>query len=270
MKKASPWIHLGRWAVGLSLFSATIVIAGARRSGGSSGDASGANLKQLGDCLWWATATLTTVGYGEHFPVTLGGRLVAVSIMVFGVAIIGAVAAMVAFGFGHRFAQRIEEAVRHVESQQTSELEMLTAASRATATAAAAAVTPAGLQELMVTVPDADCAASLTWLLARLGWHPSADDDGLGWAQGGTRLRLAVRPWTTPVGVQGRLTFGAGKYDRMVRIAREALRHGFHRMDPRPGSRIPGTGLVEPASLQTDDRVVLRTASGFEVALVVS
>ncbi len=270
MKKASPWIHLGRWAVGLSLLSAALVVGAGSAVWRLERSEPEANLTELHDCLWWAMVTLCTVGYGEHFPVTLGGRLVAVLLMVSGIAIIGAVAAMVAFGFGHRFAQRIEEAVRHVESQQTSELEMLTAASRATATAAAAAATPAGLQELMVTVPDADCAASLTWLLARLGWHPSADDDGLGWAQGGTRLRLAVRPWTTPVGVQGRLTFGAGKYDRMVRIAREALRHGFHRMDPRPGSRIPGTGLVEPASLQTDDRVVLRTASGFEVALVVS
>ncbi len=269
MKKASPWIHLGRWAVGLSLLSATIVISGGSAVWRLERDASGANLKHWGDCLWWATATLTTVGYGEHFPVTLGGRLVAVSIMVFGVAIIGAVAAMVAFGFGHRFAQRIEEAVRHVESQQTSELEMLTAASRASAPTAVAAA--AGLQELMVTVPDADCAASLTWLLARLGWHPSADDDGLGWAQGGTRLRLAVRPWTTPVGVQGRLTFGAGKHDRMVRIAREALRHGFHRMEPRPAAvRALGSSAAEPAPRPSGDRVVLRTASGFEVALVVS
>jgi len=265
VKKASPWIHLGRWAVGLSFVSVALVLGSGSAVWRLERDAPEANLTEWHDCVWWAMVTLCTVGYGEHFPVTLGGRLVAALLMISGIAVIGAVAALVAFGFGHRFAQRIEEAVRHVESQQTSELEMLAAASRAHAP-----ISPAGLQELMVTVPDADCAASLTWLLARLGWHPSADDDGLGWAQGGTRLRLAVRPWTTPVGVQGRLTFGAGKYDRMARIAREALRHGFHRMESRPGARLAGSRLTEPASLQSDDRVVLRTASGFEVALVVS
>lgn len=264
MKKASPWIHLVRWALGLSGLSAVVVIGGGSAVWRLERDAPGANLEHWGDCLWWAIATLTTVGYGEHFPVTLGGRLVAVTIMVFGVAIIGAVAAMVAFGFGHRFANRLEEAVRHVESQQTSEIEMLQAARDRGPHAAAE---PAGLQEVLVSVPDSDCAASLTWLLARLGWHPAADDAGMGWAQGGTRMRLAIRPWTTPVGVQGRLTFGAGRQDRLARIAREALRHGFHRIEhPAPTSSVPTLELAAAVP----ERVVLRTASGFEVALVAS
>jgi len=262
VRKASPWIHLGRWALGLSLLSASIVTLGGSAVWRLERDAPTANLEHWGDCLWWATATLTTVGYGEHFPVTLGGRLVAVFIMISGVAIIGAVAAMVAFGFGHRFAARLERAVLQVESKQVEDA--------GHATLVSAPAEPVGLQELTVSVPDADCAASLTWLLARLGWHPSADDDGLGWAQGGTRLRLAVRPWTTPVGVQGRLTFSAGKHDRMLRISREALRHGFHRMEARAGARVAGSAPATPSSLQADDRVVLRTASGFEVALRVS
>ena len=50
----------------------------------------------IGDSLWWAVATMTTVGYGDHVPVTLAGRLVAAVVMMAGVAVIGAVAAGVA------------------------------------------------------------------------------------------------------------------------------------------------------------------------------
>ncbi|MBL8929186.1 MAG: two pore domain potassium channel family protein [Kineosporiaceae bacterium] len=265
MKTASPWVHLIRWALGLTGLTAAVVVSGASAVWFFERDDPEANLRLWSDCLWWAVVTVCTVGYGEHFPVTIGGRVTAVLVMIMGVSIIGAVAAMIAFGFGYRFAARLEEAVRHVESQQTSELQMLQAAAH---DRSAAVSEPDGLQELLVSVPDADCAASLTWLLARLGWHPAADDDGMGWARGGTRLRLAIRPWTTPVGVQGRLTFGAGRHDRMTRIAREALRHGFHRVDP---SATPsGARLASELATAVIERVVLRTASGFEVALVVS
>ncbi|MBK6872328.1 MAG: two pore domain potassium channel family protein [Kineosporiaceae bacterium] len=263
MKKASPWVHLVRWAVGLTALSMVVVLGGATAVWYFERDHPEANLREWHDSLWWAVVTVCTVGYGEHFPVTIGGRMIAVLVMMTGIAIIGAVAAMVAFGFGYRFAARLEEAVRHVESQQTSEIEMLQAARDRTPHIQE----PAGLQELLVSVPDSDCAASLTWLLARLGWHPAADDAGMGWAQGGTRMRLAIRPWTTPVGVQGRLTFGAGRQDRLARIAREALRHGFHRIEnPAPTSSVPTLELAAAVP----ERVVLRTASGFEVALVAS
>jgi voltage-gated potassium channel len=59
-------------------------------------DASGANIRSFGDALWWSATTVTTVGYGDHFPVTTTGRLVAVALMVVGIACIGAVTAGVA------------------------------------------------------------------------------------------------------------------------------------------------------------------------------
>jgi voltage-gated potassium channel len=53
-----------------------------------------ANIKTGGDSLWYSLVTITTVGYGDRFPVTLGGRITAFFIMFMGVGIIGALASI--------------------------------------------------------------------------------------------------------------------------------------------------------------------------------
>jgi voltage-gated potassium channel len=58
--------------------------------------APGANIKTFGDALWWSATTVTTVGYGDHYPVTTAGRFVAVGLMIVGIATVGAVTAAVA------------------------------------------------------------------------------------------------------------------------------------------------------------------------------
>ncbi|MGW9596337.1 potassium channel family protein [Streptomyces chartreusis] len=50
-----------------------------------------ATMKTFGDALWWASATLTTVGYGDITPVTTRGRSIAIAMMVGGLALLGAV-----------------------------------------------------------------------------------------------------------------------------------------------------------------------------------
>ncbi len=55
-----------------------------------------ANITTGGDALWWSFATITTVGYGDQFPVTAIGRLVAVVVMFAGVGIIGSLASILA------------------------------------------------------------------------------------------------------------------------------------------------------------------------------
>jgi voltage-gated potassium channel len=57
--------------------------------------AEGANIATIGDALWWACATVTTVGYGVKFLVTAEGRIVGVVLMVVGIGVVGAVIASV-------------------------------------------------------------------------------------------------------------------------------------------------------------------------------
>lgn len=59
-------------------------------------DAEGANITSFGDAFWWASTTVTTVGYGDRFPVTTEGRAIAVALMVVGIGLVGAVTASVA------------------------------------------------------------------------------------------------------------------------------------------------------------------------------
>ncbi len=58
-----------------------------------------ANIKTFGDGFWWAITTVTTVGYGDHFPTTTEGRIVAVGLMMLGIALIGVISATIAATF---------------------------------------------------------------------------------------------------------------------------------------------------------------------------
>jgi len=55
-----------------------------------------ANITTGGDALWWSAVTITTVGYGDFFPVTTLGRLTGLFVMLAGVGIIGALASILA------------------------------------------------------------------------------------------------------------------------------------------------------------------------------
>ena len=71
-----------------------------------------ANIRTGGDSLWWAFATITTIGYGDRFPVTAGGRVVAVVLVVFGLSFFGTFTAYVASYFLEK-AQLKEETEIH-------------------------------------------------------------------------------------------------------------------------------------------------------------
>ena len=59
----------------------------------------GSNIKTFGDGLWWAITTVTTVGYGDRFPTTTEGRILAVMLMLVGISLVGVITASVASWF---------------------------------------------------------------------------------------------------------------------------------------------------------------------------
>jgi len=59
----------------------------------------GSNIKNFGDGIWWAMTTVTTVGYGDRFPVTTEGRVLAVALMIMGISLVGVITASVAAWF---------------------------------------------------------------------------------------------------------------------------------------------------------------------------
>jgi voltage-gated potassium channel len=106
--------HLGRFMLAAAVFvlnGAIIVYLFERHAPGS-------NIHTLGDAVWWAFVTVTTVGYGDFYPVTSFGRITACFIMGTGLLTLAVVTAQVASSFVSQAASRAklaapDEAVRH-------------------------------------------------------------------------------------------------------------------------------------------------------------
>jgi voltage-gated potassium channel len=78
--------------VGMVFVCAALVLVAERH-------APGANIHNYGQALWWGAVTVTTVGYGDRFPVTAAGQAVAVVLMITGIGLIGVLTATVASYF---------------------------------------------------------------------------------------------------------------------------------------------------------------------------
>ncbi len=77
-------------ATALILFCSALAVLDAERRNAE------ANIKNFPDSLWWAATTVTTVGYGDRYPTTTGGRLIAALLMLGGIALLGIVTASLA------------------------------------------------------------------------------------------------------------------------------------------------------------------------------
>ena len=82
----------------------------------------GATIDDFGDALWWSATTVTTVGYGDRFPITGTGRLVAVALMLAGIALLGVVTA----AFASWLIERVTEAEEVSQAATRQDLEALT------------------------------------------------------------------------------------------------------------------------------------------------
>ena len=58
--------------------------------------ADGANITSFGEAIWWALASVTTVGYGDRFPVTEDGRFIATFFMIIGIGLFSSLTALLA------------------------------------------------------------------------------------------------------------------------------------------------------------------------------
>ena len=100
----------------LVLFVSALAVLNAER------DQPGANIETFPDALWWAATTVTTVGYGDEYPVTPPGRFIAVGLMIAGIALIGVVTATFASWLIERVEQVAEES-RAASRRDIAELE---------------------------------------------------------------------------------------------------------------------------------------------------
>jgi voltage-gated potassium channel len=74
-------------------------------------DAKGSNIHDFGQAVWWAAVTVSTVGYGDYYPVTVGDKIAAAVIMAIGILTLAVVTAHVASSFVDESARSAPSAV---------------------------------------------------------------------------------------------------------------------------------------------------------------
>ena len=84
-------------------------------------DQPGATINSFGKALWWSINTVTTVGYGDVFPVTVAGRVIAVLLMLGGISLVGVVTASLASWIVQRVSET-ETATRAATAAQIDEV----------------------------------------------------------------------------------------------------------------------------------------------------
>jgi hypothetical protein len=89
-------LNRGQYALFVTLLLMFIVVTVASLLVLQFESAGGGSIDSAGDAIWWTLVTITTVGYGDFYPITPGGRIVGVFVMFSGIALIGALASMLA------------------------------------------------------------------------------------------------------------------------------------------------------------------------------
>lgn len=82
----------------------------------------GAKIHSIGDAWWWACVTISGIGYGDLYPVTLEGRLVGIGLMIGGIAVIGLTAASMASWLIDQVGTRVGTEVEKAERADTDDV----------------------------------------------------------------------------------------------------------------------------------------------------
>lgn len=85
-----------------------------------------ATITTFGDAAWWTLTTISTVGYGDRYPVTWEGRLVAALLMVGGIALLGVITGTIASWLVERLSG-VEDSVAEAEQATLAELRQVRA-----------------------------------------------------------------------------------------------------------------------------------------------
>jgi voltage-gated potassium channel len=108
-------------ATSLVLFVASLAVLDAARG------VKGATITTFGDAAWWAFTTVTTVGYGDRYPITAQGRFIAGGLMLAGIALLGIVTASLASWL----IDKVREVEEHAQAATHADVAALTAEVRA-------------------------------------------------------------------------------------------------------------------------------------------
>ena len=102
-----------------------IVVLGSASLGLLVEEGHGGPIESFGDALWWATTTVTTVGYGDTFPTTPAGRGIAVFLMIAGITLFGLLTANIAAFFVERSSEDEEKEDEKRDIEMMAMLEVL-------------------------------------------------------------------------------------------------------------------------------------------------
>lgn len=85
------------------------------------------HVKSIFDGLWWAVVTLTTIGYGDVYPITFGGRIVAMILAFVGIGLVALPTGILTSGFirALRSEKKISQLVDTMEEEEKEQSELM-------------------------------------------------------------------------------------------------------------------------------------------------